>query len=98
MLPVRMLFSLPVRCPSPRSGRMVECAGNSRGERRSGMPNFEIRLKGGETRLVNGERVDVQEALSDGGPRQVVVMRGAVVMARISAEDVEGWEEQRPPG
>lgn len=57
------------------------------------MPNFEIRLKNGEQRVVNGERVEIQEALSEGGSKSVVVMRGAVVMARFKADDVDGWTE-----
>ncbi len=62
------------------------------------MPDFEIRLRGGEKKIVNGERVDIQEALTENGFRSVVVMRGAVIMARFRAEEVEGWDRVEEPG
>ncbi len=61
------------------------------------MPDFEIRLRDGEKKIVNGERVDIQEALTENGFRSVVVMRGAVIMARFRAEDVDGWDRVEEP-
>lgn len=61
------------------------------------MPDFEIRLRDGEKKIVNGERVDIQEALTENGFRSVVVMRGAVIMARFRADDVEGWDRLEEP-
>ncbi len=61
------------------------------------MPDFEIRLRDGEKKIVNGERVDIQEALTENGFRSVVVMRGAVIMARFRADDVEGWDRIEEP-
>jgi hypothetical protein len=57
------------------------------------VPNWEIRLRTGERRVINGERVDIQDPLTENGYRSVVVLRGAVVMARFKAEDVDGWDE-----
>jgi len=61
------------------------------------VPDFEIRLRDGEKKIVNGERVDIQEALTENGFRSVVVMRGAVIMARFRADDVEGWDRIEEP-
>lgn len=61
------------------------------------MPDFEIRLRDGEKKIVNGERVDIQEALTENGFRSVVVMRGAVIMARFRAEEVDGWDRVEEP-
>ncbi len=60
------------------------------------MPNWEIRLTDGARRIINGERVDIQDPLTDNGYRSVVVLRGAVVMARFRAEDVDGWDQAEP--
>jgi hypothetical protein len=60
------------------------------------VPNWEIRLKNGERRVVNGERVDIQEPLGESGQRSVVVLRGAVVLARFKADEVDGWSEAAP--
>ena len=40
--------------------------------------------------------MDIQDPLTDNGYRSVVVLRGAVVMARFRAEDVDGWDQAEP--